>query len=50
VLEAFNGLFNAYCFATREKHEWRNYISSETTKGAAEVAAEREIFGTSAAA
>ena len=50
VLEAFNGLFNAYCFATREKHEWRNYISAETTKGAAEVAAEREIFGTSAAA
>lgn len=50
VLEAFNGLFNAYCFATREKHEWRDYISAETTRGAAEAAAEREIFGTPAAA
>jgi len=50
LLGAFNAVFNAYCFATRDKHEWRDYMSAETTRGAAEAAIEREIFGPTAAA
>jgi hypothetical protein len=45
LLKTFNAVFNAYCYGTREKHEWRDYISAETTRGAAEAAIEREIFG-----
>ena len=45
LLAAFNAVFNGYCFATREGHQWRDYMSAETTRGAAEAAVEREIFG-----
>lgn len=48
LLKMFNAIFNVYCFGTRETHEWRNYIASETTRGAAEAAIEREIFGETA--
>jgi hypothetical protein len=41
----FNDMFNRYCNVTRNNHEWRNYMIAETTKGAAEAAVEREIFG-----
>jgi len=50
LLQAFNAIFNAYCYGTRDEHEWRDYLSAETTRGAAEAAVEREIFGDSAAA
>ena len=50
LLKVFNAIFNVYCFGTREKHEWRDYISSETTRGEAEAATEREIFGDAASA
>lgn len=45
MLAMFNAIFNAYCRLTREHHEWRDYMASDTTGGAAEAAIEREIFG-----
>ncbi len=45
LLAIFNSAFNAYCSLTREGHVWRDYASAETTRGAAEAAVEREIFG-----
>ncbi len=41
----FNAMFNRYCRLTRAGHAWRNYMEAETTRGAAEAAVEREIFG-----
>ncbi|MFI5301543.1 MAG: hypothetical protein ACHREM_25930 [Polyangiales bacterium] len=41
----FNGVFNRYCELTRPQHRWRDYMAAETTRGAAESAVEREIFG-----
>ncbi|MCC6555652.1 MAG: hypothetical protein IT372_22040 [Polyangiaceae bacterium] len=45
ILAGFNVAFNAYCSLTREGHVWRDYMASETTRGEAEAAIEREIFG-----
>ena len=50
LLAAFNAVFNAYCKATREGHQFRNYMDADTTRGAAESAVEREIFATTRAA
>ena len=41
----FNDMFNRYCNLTRTDHRWRDYMAAETTRGAAEAAVEREIFG-----
>lgn len=48
LLAMFNAVFNAYCSATRKNHQWRDYMSADTTRGAAEAAVEREIFGNAA--
>lgn len=48
LMAVFNAAFNAYCSATREGHVWQDYMNAETTHGAAEVAIEREIFGSPA--
>ena len=45
LLAAINEVLNAYCAVTREGHVKRNFMAAETTKGAAEAALEREIFG-----
>lgn len=45
MLAGFNAIFNAYCFATRENHTFRDYMAADTTHGEAEAAVEREIFG-----
>lgn len=45
LLSIFNGVFNAYAYATRRGHTYKNFIAAETTRGAAEVAVESEIFG-----
>jgi hypothetical protein len=45
LLATFNAIFNAYCQVTREGHQFRDFMSAETTRGAAEAAVEREIFG-----
>lgn len=45
LLSFFNAIFNVYCSATRKEHTWRNYVAAETTRGEAEAAVEREIFG-----
>ncbi len=41
----FNRIFNAYCRATRKGHHDKDFMASETTAGAAELAVEREAFG-----
>lgn len=48
LLTVFNHVFNAYCSATRENHQFRNYMSADTTHGASESAVEKEIFGAAA--
>lgn len=45
MLAGFNAIFNAYCFATRKDHVFRDYMASDTTHGEAEAQVEREIFG-----
>jgi len=45
TLVAINRLFNAYCAVTRKGHRTRNFMVSETSRGEAVVAVEREIFG-----
>jgi hypothetical protein len=45
LLVAINAIFNAYCYATRPGHAFRDFASADTTRGAAEAAVEREIFG-----
>ncbi len=50
LLTVFNAVFNAYCRATRQGHQWRDYMAADTTHGAAEAAVEREIFGGHSAA
>ncbi len=50
LLAGFNVAFNAYAYLSREGHTWRDYMSSDTTHGAAEAAIEREIFGAPSAA
>jgi hypothetical protein len=44
----FNRVFNIYCKATRPQHEEKDFMSAETTTGEAELAVEREIFGSAA--
>jgi hypothetical protein len=44
-LAKINEVFNRYCAATRPGHVFKNFMASETTRGAAEVAVEREVFG-----
>lgn len=44
VVGALNLLFNAYCAATRPDHRWRDYRGAETTRGARELAVEREAL------
>jgi len=45
-MKAFvNYMFNAYCSATREGHNFREFLDSESTLGEAELAVEREVFG-----
>ncbi|MBT3983559.1 MAG: ferritin-like domain-containing protein [Bacteriovoracaceae bacterium] len=39
-----NLIFNAYCKTTREGHEHRDFMKSETTKGKKELAVEKEVF------
>jgi hypothetical protein len=50
LLAIFNRIFNAYCTATRDGHAFQEYMSADTTRGEAEAAVEREIFGGVAAA
>ncbi len=45
MLIALNGLFNIYCKASRPEHSFRNFMNSESTVGAEELAVERELFG-----
>lgn len=45
MMTQFNVLFNGYCYATRENHQWRNFFDSETTKGVEELAVEHQAFG-----
>ena len=45
-MKAFvNYMFNAYCSATREGHNFREFLDAESTLGEAELAVEREVFG-----
>lgn len=45
-MKAFvNYMFNAYCSATREGHNFREFLEAESTLGEAELAVEREVFG-----
>ncbi|AFM14525.1 hypothetical protein [Turneriella parva] len=45
-MKAFvNYMFNAYCSATREGHNFTEFLESESTLGEAELAVEREVFG-----
>lgn len=44
LMPAINGIFNAYCKATREDFQPRDFFSSETTGGVEELALERELF------
>ncbi|MBI2388081.1 MAG: hypothetical protein HYV09_00570 [Deltaproteobacteria bacterium] len=48
LLSVFNRIFNAYCSVTRGDHQFREYMSADTTHGAAEAAVEKEIFGAAA--
>ena len=45
VVGTLNVLFNAYCAATRPGHTWRDFRNTETTRGASELAVEREVLG-----
>ncbi len=45
-----NTLLNDYCERTRPGHEWVDFMRAETTRGEAELAVEREVFGDPAAA
>lgn len=45
LLPSLNDLFNRYCQATRENHEWRDFFLAETTKGESELAVEHVAFG-----
>ncbi len=44
LLPVFNAFFNAYCKMTREGHVARDFMSADTTRGAAAADVEREIF------
>lgn len=45
ALKAFiNGVFNAYCSITREDHEFKNFLESETSLGEDVLQVEREVF------
>lgn len=43
--QLFNGVFNAYCRATRKNHQHKDFMQAETTAGEAELLVEREAFG-----
>lgn len=49
TLAMINRLFNAYCAATREGHQPRDFMVAETSQGEKVAAVEREIFGPSPA-
>ncbi len=49
LLPTLNRLFNGYCRLTRPDHVYRDFMASETTRGAAELDIEREVFGGAAA-
>lgn len=44
LMPTINVVFNAYCKATREGFEHKDFLNSETTGGAEELALERELF------
>lgn len=44
LMPVINGLFNAYCSATREGFTPKDFTNAETTGGAEELALEREMF------
>ncbi len=44
LLSILDGAFNGYCRITRPTHDYRAYVDSDTTRGKAERAVEREIF------
>lgn len=48
LLAVFNRIFNAYCALTRKDHSFRDFMSADTTRGAAESEVERVIFGQAA--
>lgn len=48
LLGVLNVIFNGYCAITREGHVFRDFMASETTRGAGASAIEREIFGAGA--
>ena len=43
-----NAAFNAWCAATREDHEWRDFTTHEATRGVRERQVERSVFGAGA--
>jgi len=45
LLPTLNALFNGYCKVTRPGHVFRDFMSSETTRGAAERRVEASVFG-----
>jgi hypothetical protein len=50
TLVKINEVFNRYCAKTRVGHVHKNFMVAETTRGAAEAAVEREVFGPSPSA
>lgn len=49
LMPILNGVFNAYCKATRPGFTEKDFMSAETTLGEEELALEQEIFGVQAA-
>jgi hypothetical protein len=45
LLPMLNTLFNRYCQLTRPQHVYRDFMTSETTRGASERKVEAEVFG-----
>ncbi len=48
LLPTLNALFNGYCKLTRPDHIYRDFMTAETTRGAAEREVELEVFGDTA--
>jgi len=44
LIQTLDGVFNAYCHATRDNHRYRDYSKVETTLGDHELEAEQEIW------
>lgn len=49
LLALLDRLFNAYCARTRPGFSPRRFVDAETTRGAAQLEVERDIFGAAAA-